>query len=86
MTRKKQKKRNVYEQVDVIPPACRKCGSTDRTGYVNVRTIEISGETATGQPYTQMTLKRTMCKGCGQHRIDRVFENPKTMYESRTSA
>lgn len=73
-TKRKRKPQAEYTQVDVIPPACTKCGSTERTGYHCVRTLESKGNLK-GRPYTRIVWKRTICKACGQHRTDRVFEN-----------
>lgn len=67
---------NVYTQIDVIPPSCPKCGCTDREPYFAIKRLAISGLTPAGRPYTRITFRRTRCKGCGQSRIDRVFESP----------
>lgn len=56
--------------------ACPACGSTDRTEYKDTRTpLEHAGVTPSGRPYTHVRWKRTCCKGCGQFRIDKTFEN-----------
>ncbi len=56
--------------------ACPACGSTDRTEYKDTREpLEHAGVTPSGKPYTHVRWKRTCCKGCGQFRIDKVFEN-----------
>ena len=67
---------DVYTQIDVIPPSCPKCGCTDREPYFAIKRLAISGVTPAGVPYTRITFRRTRCKGCGQSRIDRVFESP----------
>lgn len=77
---KKPKVNQEYQQVDVIPPGCLKCGSTDREPYHNIRSINSVGN-RDGRPYTRITLKRTKCSKCGQCRVDRIFENSQAMVE-----
>lgn len=59
--------------VDVLPAACFRCGSTKRTPYTSTETIDTHGE-RNGQHYNLVTLRRTSCQDCGQHRIERSFE------------
>jgi ribosomal protein S27AE len=78
----KTKKREKYNQVDVIPSACPKCHCTDREPYFAIKRLETYGVTPAGREYTRVTFKRTRCKRCGQARVDRVFESPADSTES----
>ena len=60
---------------DATPSRCAKCGSTERTGYADVRTMPFAGADSAGNPYTHVVWRRTSCKHCGQSRIDRSSEN-----------
>ncbi len=52
---------------------CR-CGSTRRTEYFNRRALDIAGiNPETGEEYTQIVIRRTSCRDCGQLRDDRHF-------------
>jgi len=73
--------KNIKEVVPVEPSRCPDCGSTDRTGYVNTDAQEHPGTTADGEPYTHIVRRRTICKNCGRHRIDRSYENRTTETE-----
>lgn len=55
---------------------CRGCGAQDRTDYVETRSEEIDGR--------RITWKRTQCKACGQHRINR-FASPLPQSRSRVA-
>jgi len=61
--------------VTVTPSVCPKCGSTNRTKYVNVKTTHYRGVTPDGREYNRVVRKRTTCKDCGQQRIDRYLES-----------
>ncbi len=63
--------------VDAAVTACPKCGSTERTGYNNKTEVEraIAGTTRDGRPFTHVVWRRTKCKECNQHRVDRCHEN-----------
>lgn len=54
---------------------CPACGSTRRAKYVNRNEHEFAGTDSDGRPYTHVVKRRTSCLDCGQHRIDRHFEN-----------
>jgi len=53
---------------------CRKCGSTDREPYFGKRTLDYAGTTPDGKPYTRVVWRRTVCRSCGQHRMDKSYE------------
>lgn len=71
---KEQPKRQQYTQVDVIPPACPKCLSTEREPYFAIKKLAVDGITPNGVKYNRITFKRTRCKRCTQARVDRIFE------------
>lgn len=54
---------------------CPKCHSTERAPYNGVRTREYSGITPDGRQYNFISWKNTKCTKCGQHRIDKIYEN-----------
>jgi hypothetical protein len=61
-------------QNDVPASRCIKCHSTERTEYFNRRELAIAGlHPQTGEPYTSIVIRRTMCRNCGQFRDDRQF-------------
>ena len=60
---------------DVESSFCKKCLSTERTGYTAVRHFDIAGvDSATGREFNRLTTKRTKCANCGQARLDRFRE------------
>lgn len=61
--------------VDAEAIACRRCHSTDREPYFNVRTVAIAGVATDGRPYTHVVWRRTRCACCGQVRDEKTFEN-----------
>jgi hypothetical protein len=67
--------RNIDVVVTVLPSACPKCQSTDRTPYVNPVEYPYAGVTADDRPYTHIVWRSTRCLGCGQNRKDRCYEN-----------
>lgn len=72
---KKKKEIDTYVVVDVRPPRCPKCKSTERgEAYHDVTTREQMGRTPDGEQYTHIKIRRTRCK-CGQYRIERTYEN-----------
>jgi hypothetical protein len=74
--RPKGSKNHDVDTVDAPPTACRKCKSTRRAPYWNKRVVEVSGvDSITGQVYTAIVYRRTMCEDCGQHRDDRTPVN-----------
>lgn len=73
MTEQTEKREyNQADQVEVEASRCRKCGSTERTGYENTRTTRLSSAAVDrdGNPYNLIKWKRTKCLGCGQSRDD----------------
>ena len=82
MAKTKRTKRKQYQQVDVIPPACPKCGSTKRNGYHNTKTMNYPGITASGVRYDRIIWRRTECGNCGQRIVERSFE---TLSATRTA-
>lgn len=60
--------------VDCTPGRCKKCSSTEREGYSDVKEMPYRGE-RNGLPYTHIVWRRTRCKSCGQGRIDQCLEN-----------
>lgn len=55
---------------------CPKCDSTEREPYSGVITKELPGiDPQTGEAHTHVIWRRTTCRDCGQHRIDRHREN-----------
>lgn len=65
--------RQEYLQVDVVPPCCPKCGSTNRGPFHNCRTLEING-VHQGHEYNQVRWRRSQCIDCGQRTVYRFFE------------
>jgi hypothetical protein len=64
------------DQVEAPATACTKCGSTRREPYFNKRVIETAGiDPKTGQGYTAIVYRRTICSDCGQFRDDRTLVN-----------
>lgn len=63
-----------YIQIDVDVVVCPKCGSDERTKYHN--TVELADVIIRGTNYGKIQLRRTSCKRCGQHRIERFFYSP----------
>lgn len=54
---------------------CPKCGSTERTKYLNKTEQEYAGIDASGNEYTHIVRRRCRCAACGQMRCDRMTEN-----------
>jgi hypothetical protein len=52
---------------------CVQCNSTERSGYTNTETKQISG-IRDGQPYNRIVWRRCKCSSCGKHRVDKSFE------------
>lgn len=77
--RPKGSKNKSYETVDIQPPSCPKCGSTDLKPIRGAKLIvrDIAGTTITGIEYTRVTWRRSICD-CGQHVIVRRYENQNT--------
>jgi hypothetical protein len=69
-----KKKRQPLECVQEVPPACPKCGCTDRKKLDTVRKEEVFREREMSgkapfnkQPFTMARWSRTTCLECGQH-------------------
>jgi hypothetical protein len=80
MPKKSTKKRPTEKakpapQVQAALTRCPACGSTDRESYSGTLTQEFGGVTPDGKPYTHIVRRRTICRACGQCRVDRFFEN-----------
>lgn len=54
---------------------CPKCHSTERNPYTKRELQAFAGISPEGKPYTHIARRWTSCATCGQHRIDRVYEN-----------
>lgn len=54
---------------------CPKCECTSRTAYTSKVEQAFAGTDEHGHPYTHIIRRRTSCTDCGQHRIDRFYEN-----------
>jgi hypothetical protein len=79
-TGRPQGSQNIKPVVDVKLSQCPSCGSTERSRYVGASTEhEYRGIAPDGLSYTHIVRRRTRCECCGQWRIDRTFENRKTM-------
>ena len=65
------------DEVDVIGSRCKRCGSSERAPYTSdpVRQRFSGIDPVTKRPYTQIVWRRTKCLNCGQHRIDKCYEN-----------
>lgn len=64
------------EPRDIVPTTstrCRKCDSTQRSKYTQVRSRKLIGTAPDGRPFNYVEWKRCRCKNCGQARIDQVF-------------
>lgn len=67
-----------YKVVDSQPSRCPnpECQSTDREPYRDGPHIEMAYcGSQDGKLYTHVVWRRTRCRACGQHRIDRTHEN-----------
>jgi len=62
-------------QVEAGVTRCPACGSSSRTAYFAVTAQEHGGISPDGKPYTHIVRRRTVCRNCGQHRVDRCYEN-----------
>ena len=63
-------------QAEAKPSHCPKCGSARRGPYRAKQVQEFhSTDSATGEPFTHIIRRRTVCLDCGQHRVDRALEN-----------
>lgn len=60
---------STVSEATVTPSICPKCGSENREKYFGSTIQEYLGE--------RITRKRTKCRECGQHRIDRFIERIK---------
>jgi len=63
---KKRKKREAIECIQVRPPACPKCGCTDRTNTDGVKKRDIAGKTVDGRLFTQVKWSYCNCRKCNQ--------------------
>lgn len=65
-----------YDVAVGSPTRCRACGSTDRAPYLpNPTIVNSSGiSPVDGKPYDRIVIRRTKCLGCGQHRLDKIYE------------
>ena len=62
--------------VVVQPSACPRCGSTEKRKVPGTdRDVAYAGVTPDGQGHTHVVWKRYRCAGCGQHRVEKTFEN-----------
>lgn len=57
-----------------VTSRCPRCDSTERAGYFGTITTAYEGE-FNGRRYTHVVRRRTRCLACGQHRLDRSYEN-----------
>lgn len=57
-----------------IPSRCHACGSSERSEYYSANSMEFEGIDALGNPYNRITWRRTSCKACGAHRVDKTYE------------
>jgi len=67
--------KNIDTVVDVIPPACPLCGSTEKT-YTGTRSVQEHEGTHNGRPFNRIVRRRCVCgnPGCVQTRIERSYE------------
>lgn len=61
--------------VTAVPTRCRKCGSPERSPYVNRRAIEVGGVEPDGRRYRRVVWRRCQCLECGQWRDDVFHES-----------
>ena len=74
--RPKGSKNKTRQVVAVVPPRCKKCGSTDRTPYMGHRRVmQRAGTAPDGKPYNRITWRDTKCLACNQVRVDLIYEN-----------
>lgn len=71
---------------ELTPSACPKCGCTEHTGYHGIRRMATGGTTASGHVYNLIVWRRTSCKSCGQHRVDRSYEMVEVPKPKRVAA
>lgn len=79
------RKNHQYQVADAVTSSCPKCGSTDRVPYYR-KTEHERLKAPDGKPCTHAVLRYTQCEGCGQHRIDRTFENRRSRNGDRPAA
>lgn len=84
-TKKASGGRKRHDQADQVRSRCQHCQSTERTAYFNTRTIHVRG-LLDGKPFNKVVLRRTACKNCGQHRVDRSHEFDPDLEDPRQAA
>lgn len=72
---KRSAKRSPTPEVEVIPSACPKCGSTNHAGYNSTKERDIAGTLRDGRTYRRIVWKRTKCLDCDQNRVDVYYLN-----------
>lgn len=63
-----------YDECDVEPSRCKKCGSTERSAYRPMAEALVT-RTPSGLPATHAVWRACECKNCKQTRRDVFFEN-----------
>ena len=72
-SRRGRPKGSPNREVDVVtaqPTRCKKCGSPERSAYINRRTMEVGGIEPDGRRYRRVVWRRCQCLKCGQWRDD----------------
>ena len=64
------------DEVDVLVSHCKRCDSTEREPYSgDAQSMDYCGtDPQTGRRYNRIVWRRTQCRKCGQHRIDKCYE------------
>lgn len=77
-TKKRGRPRGVKTEktapVIVLPPACKKCQSTDINVTSTFKTMKHTGMHF-GIPYNKIVWRYTLCNACGQRGSQQVFSN-----------
>lgn len=63
-----------YDECDVEPSRCKRCGSTERTAYRPMTEAKVN-RTPSGLPATHAIWRACECKNCKQTRRDVFYEN-----------
>lgn len=64
------------DEVDATKSRCKRCGSTERSRYFRTTEMESpNGKGLFGERVTHIVWRACKCLACGQHRVDKSYEN-----------
>lgn len=64
-----------YQESVALPSVCKQCNSTERETLGNPQEVESCGTRPDGTEYNTVINRRVRCTQCGQHRIEKTYEN-----------